>query len=231
MKFIKIVKDKNNPDIALDLFHTLSVGYEFNKITQMKLNNIIKSCSCRQDILNKVIEICGTPKTPKQRYIYAMAYGWSNKEYRKKAIFYINMYLDNELYEDIFLCRFRNINATIEERKKEHIYDMQNMLIDLYIKEYEFDNALQLIEKNINLVPTLPLAYRKKVEVLIKTNQIDYAITFLKNFKKSKYYCKYKNYYPTTWLMDTINELLNDCISKKQGKYIYKPRKQKINYV
>ena len=198
---------------------------------QKKVDKILNLCHSRQDILNRVIEICGVPNTPKQRYIYAMAYGWSNKEYRKKAIYYIKFYLNNELYEDIYLHHFRNINSTIEERKQEHIYDMQSMLIDLYIKEYDFNNALLLTEKNISLIPTLPLAYRKKAEILVKTNQIDEAIIFLKEFKKSKYYCKYKDYSPSTWMIDTIDELLNDCISKKQNNYIYKPRKQTINYI
>ncbi len=227
--------EKNNniedPDLALDVFNTLSVGFSMGHKEQKKVDKILNLCHSRQDILNRVIEICGVPNTPKQRYIYAMAYGWSNKEYRKKAIYYIKFYLNNELYEDIYLHHFRNINSTIEERKQEHIYDMQSMLIDLYIKEYDFNNALLLTEKNISLIPTLPLAYRKKAEILVKTNQIDEAIIFLKEFKKSKYYCKYKDYSPSTWMIDTIDELLNDCISKKQNNYIYKPRKQTINYI
>lgn len=223
--------EHDNPDLALNLFNALSAGFILNAKEQKQVNYILNQCNCRQDILNKVIKICGEPNTPQKRYIYAMAYGWSNKEYRRKAIYYINFYLENGLYEDKYLHSFKDINSTIEERKKEHIYDMTSMLIDLYIREYDFDNAARLIEKNILLIPSLPLSYRKKVEVLIKTNKIDEAITFLQNFKKSKYYCKSEKYYPTTWMIDTINELLNDCTSKKEKNYVYKPRKQTINYI
>lgn len=224
-------KSNNNPDLAMDLFNTLSVGYELNFLRQKQVDRILNKCSCRQDILNKVIEICGKPNTPQKRYIYAMAYGWSNKEYRKKAIYYIELYLKQELYEDSYIHKFRYIDQSIEDRKNEHIYNMSLMLIELYIKEYQFDIALELTENIIKLIPYCPLAYRKKVEILIKTHKIDDAITFLKSVKKGKYYCKNKNYSTDNWMIETIDELLIDCNNKKESKYIYKPKKLNINYI
>ena len=222
---------KSNPDLALKLFRSLSVGYDLDEKEQKQIDYILKKCQTKQDVLNKVIELCGDPKTPKQRYIYAMAYGWSNKEYRRKAIYYIEYYLNNNLYEEIYLTHFRDMHSTIQERRKEHISSMQCMLIQLYIKEYEFLKALELVEDYITFVPTDPLVYRKKVDILIKTNKIDDAIKFLKDFKKCEYYRDYDEYTPKTWMKDTINELLLECINKKDSNYIYKQKKQKICYV
>lgn len=131
----------NNPDLALKLFDALAIstGNSNNIIEQKLINDILKECNSRQEILNKVIEICGEPKTPKQRYIYAKAYLWSNKEYRKKAIYYTELYLSNQLYDDIYLHRCRYYDQPLEERKKEHISNFYLELAKVYEKMYVFD--------------------------------------------------------------------------------------------
>lgn len=224
----------NNPDLALKLFDTIAVstGNNNNNIIEQKLiNDILKECKSRQEILNKVIEICGVPKTPKQRYIYAKAYLWSNKKYRKKAIYYTELYLSNQLYDDIYLHRFRYYDQPLEERKNEHISDLYLDLAKVYEKMYIFDKAILNSEIAIELVPYCPLAYRTKVSCLIKDNKIDEAINYLKDVKKSKYYTKSDKYAPDTlWFMNTIDELLNNCKIKKENNYIYKPRRKEINY-
>ena len=232
MSFINnIFKFYNNPNLALDLFNTLSVGYEPSKLNKFKINLILKKCNSRQDILNKVIEICGLPDTPQKRYIYAMAYGWSNKEYRQKAIYYINLYINNDLYEDVYIHKLNKIDSSIEQRKNEHLCSIYDLLAEIYIKEYEFENALKFVNMCINIDPKMPLFYRKKVEILIKTHNIDLAINFLNDIKNSSYYSKNNDYVPKTWFIDTIDELLNNCEELKKKKYVYKPRKSNINYV
>ena len=125
----------NKPRLAMNILNSLSAGYDFSKLEQLEIDLATKKCKTRQDIINKAIEICGEPDTPQKRYIYAKGYGWSNKEYRKHAIEYINLYLNNPLYEDIYMYRFHNIDDSIEQRKNDHILEMKEMLADTYNKE------------------------------------------------------------------------------------------------
>lgn len=223
----------NNPQLALFLFKTLSVSTKTLSSKEEKIiNNILSQFNSRQDILNKAIEICGEPITPQQRYIYAIVYSWSNKEYRKKAIYYLNLYLNNELYEDIYIHRFSYLGQTDENKKIEHLTTMYNYLGEVYEKEYEFENALDIYNKVISINPFSPVGYRGKVNILIKQNNLDMAIKFLEDFKTSKYYSKNKiNPNIENWLVQIIDEMLEDCQIKKESNYCYKPRKQKIDYV
>ncbi|MDD6807924.1 MAG: DnaD domain protein [Oscillospiraceae bacterium] len=222
----------NNPDLALKLFETLSVSTgTLTQKEQSVINDILSTCKTRQDILNKVVEICGEPNTSQKRYIYAMAYSWSNKEYRKKAIKYLELYLSNPLYEDVYLNRFSYYNEPIESRKNNHLNSMHQTLGEIYEKEYDFDNALINYEKAIQYDPYNPITYRKKVGTLIKMNKIEEAIIFLDIIKKSKYYVINNKYMPIDWFIKTIDELLEDCKKKQKENYLYKPRKQNITYV
>lgn len=226
--FCNKTKYVNNPDLALKLFETLSVSTNNMTHSEEKIiNTILKECNCRQDILNKVIEICGTPTTSKQRYIYAVAYAWSTKEYREKAVYYLELYLSNSLYEDIYLHRFRFYEQSIESRKNDHLSTMYKYLAEIYEKEYIFDKALFNYERMIDINPYNPLGYCGKVNVLIKMNNIDLAIEFLQGIKKSKYYKKNIEYTPDNWLMNEIDNLISICIEKKNKNYIYKPRNKK----
>lgn len=222
---LNFLNKKSNSKLALKILQSLSVGYTFSPIEEIQINKAIKECKTRQDIINKAIELCGEPDTPQKRYIYAKGYAWSNKEYRPLAIKYITLYLNNPLYEEIYINRFKNINDTIDKRKQDHICDMKEMLADVYMKVYEFENALKIYDELIEIDPTMPIFYRKKVSALIKLHRLDDCIIFLKNVKKSKYYRKYTEYIPTTWFKSTIDELLKDCINKKLNGYVYKPRK------
>ena len=206
---------KDNPDMALKIIESLSVGYEFSNIDKIKIRNLTKKCKNRQDIINKAIEICGEPTTPIKRFIYAKAYAWSNKEYRNLAIKYINLYLNNDLYEDEYLYKFENRNDSIEIRKKKHINNMKEMLADIYVKNHEFDKALSIYDDLINSEPLFPVFYSKKIKTMIKMNRIDECITLLNNLKKSKYYAPNSTYTPNNWMIETINSLLKECIIKK----------------
>ncbi len=221
------LKLTDNPNLALNIFHTLSVGYNSSFLEKILIKYILKDCKDRQDILNKVIEVCGEPNTPQKRYIYAITYAWSNKEYRNKAIHYLELYLNNELWEESFIHKFRNINDTFEIQKKDHIYDLTKYLAEIYEKEYQFNEALKNYEKMIKLDPYLPFGYNGKISIMIKKNKIDEAIQYLKVIKKSKYYCKNNNYYPNNWLMASIDDLLKKCKNLKEKDYVYKPRKNK----
>ena len=219
---------KNNPELAYNIFQTLMVGCSLTTFEEIKVNYAIKDCKCRQDVLNKVIEVCGEPLTPFQRYIYAIAYAWSNKEYRQLAIQYLNYYLSNELWDGA-LNRLRYSTQSIEERKREHLCEMYNYLFNAYIGTYEFDKALEIAEHMIEIDITNPTCHMAKCEILIKLNKLNECKEWLEAQKKLPFYKFDKKYLETqseNWFYFTINRLLNDVNEKIEKGYVYKPRKR-----
>lgn len=101
-------ENTNNTELAIQLFHSLWLGYgvdkKYKKIVDETINSLRDDTGYfkRQDLLDKIIELIPNPKTPKQRYVIAMAYAWSRASYRKNAIKYLELYLNNELYEDAY---------------------------------------------------------------------------------------------------------------------------------
>lgn len=215
---------KYNQTLALDLLNTLFIGHSTSSINNLLIKILSKNKS-RQEILNLVIKICRKSKDAKSRYIYALTYAISNKEYTSQAIFYLNLYLKNDLWEDAYKNKFQNSNQSIEERKNKHLSIMYEYLGKAYLKIYDFKNALISFEKGIDADPTDPILYGRKVECLIKQNQIDNAILYLKTVKEGRYYKKNDNYVPNSWFVDTIDKLILECENKKKNNYIYKPRK------
>lgn len=199
----------NNVELANRILDLCPYQPYLDFCQDMQVKKICKDCMCRQDTINKAIEICGEPNTDKKLQLYARAYGNSIKEYRTKAIYYLNLYLNNKSY---------NSEA-----------DFYEMLADIYVKEYIFEKALLIYEKLIKCNPDMPIIYSKKVGVMVKMNKIDEAIKFLNDTKKSSYYRKYGKYSPNSWFMDTIDTLIEDCKTKKENGYVYKPKKKVIN--
>lgn len=221
---------KNNPELAYKIFQTLSVGYSYTYLEKLKINYILRNCKCRQDVLNKVIEVCGEPLTPFQRYIYAITYAWSNKEYRHLAIHYINWYLSNELWDGAYLNKYKISIQSSEEQKIDHLCNMYNYLFSAYIGVYDFDNALKTAEYTIQIDASNPQGYMAKCEVLIKLNKLNECKEWLEAQKKLPFYKfdkKHLETAPENWFYFTINRLLNDVNEKIEKGYVYKPRKTK----
>ena len=211
IKIDKNLKTKyiSNVELANKILDLCPYQPYLNFCIDKQVKKICKECKCRQDAINKAIEICGEPDTDEKLRLYARAYGNSVKEYRTKAIFYLNLYLNNKSYKDES--------------------DFYEMLADIYVKEYTFEKALLIYEQLIKYEPDMPILYSKKVDVMIKMNKIDEAIIFLDNTKKTTYYRKYNKYSPNSWFIDTIDNLVKNCKIKKEKGYIYKPKNKSIN--
>lgn len=228
---------KSNPDLALKLFQTLSVGYSLTPTEQRKIDSILKTCTCRQDILNKVIELCGEPTTPKQRYIYAMAYSWSNKEYRKLAIYYLEKYLGNPLYDDVYRdCHhlLAGKQFSLAEEKNIHLGNMYLELGKVYESEYEFDKALNCYQKGKELTPFWAFPICNIANILIKQNKLSDALLLVIESKNTKYYLPIKfktelsnKIYVDDTFKKVIDNKLKDIEEKMENGYVYKPRKRK----
>lgn len=227
----------DNIELAEELFNTLSVGGS----TSPKYERAIKKIENeykdetgypdRQKILLKVIELAGEPITPKQRYLLAIAYAWSRANYREKAIYYLELYLNNEICDEI--CKRYSSDGNYEEGKKKHLIEMYNFLAKAYISEYDFNKGLEISEKMIEIYPQNPMGYFTKTEALTKQNELNKCQEWLIEVKKSKYYKIYKykdalgREFKDDWFYTSINRLLTETEEKIKKGYVYRPRKKK----
>ncbi len=241
MNLFHILKRNYNTELAEQLFNTQILGGTINKKYQFKVSKILKECTPpkkqypeRQQVLLKVIELIGEPQTPKERFLIAKAYAWSRVQYRDQAIYYLELYLSNPLWEETYLHIRHNINNTIETEKNYHLNEMFSYLAKAYEGKYDFDKALQIYEYLISIFPEHPSAYRGKANILIKQNKLDECLLWVKSLKKLQYYKikTYKNEIGQTIKDDffnfTVNDLISDIEEKISKGYKYKPKKQNI---
>lgn len=226
----------DNIELAEELFNTLSVGGSTSQKYERAIKKIENECKDgsdypdRQKILLKVIELAESPDTPKQRYLIAIAYAWSRANYRDKAITYLELYLNNEIWDEI--CKRYSSDGNYEEGKQKHLIEMYNFLAKAYISEYDFDKGLEISEKMINIYPQNPMGYFNKTEVLTKKNELQKCREWLLEVKKSPYYKIYKykdaldREYKDDWFYTSINKLLAETEEKIKKGYVYRPRKK-----
>lgn len=225
----------DHTELAYQLLETQMLGGNLDKKYKYSVNKILKECTLkgalypeRQQVLFKIIDLIGVPQTSKERFIVAKAYAWSKAEYRDKAIHYLELYLNNPLYEEAYIHNLHNYNDTLEKRKLYHLSEMYGYLGKAYIGEYDFDKALSIYEYIINIFPENPSAYIGKCETLIKQNELSKCYNWLLNCKKLPYYKLNKQYGKTekeNFFHFTINRLLKDVEEKISKGYMYKPRK------
>lgn len=224
----------DNTELAYQLFETQMLGGNVNKKYKYSVNKVLKECTPkgdlypeRQQVLLKIIDLIGDPKTPKERFIVAKTYAWSRAEYRNDAIQYLELYLNNPLYKEAYI---NNVYDTPEKNKLHHLSEMYGYLGKAYIGEYDFDKSLSTYEHMINIFPENPSAYMGKCETLIKQNELSKCYDWLLNCKKLPYYKLNKQNGKTeeeNWFHFTINRLIKDVKEKIDKGYIYRPRKNK----
>lgn len=231
-------RQKNsNIDIAEELFDSLSMSTRIGtEKVKRQIEAILKQCPTRQDILNKVIELCGEPVTPRQRLLLAKVYASSSVEFRKLAIVNIEEYLNNPIYEDEYINRhhsYADKTFSVNEEKNIHISEMHCMLGKAYEGEYEFDKALTCYRKEQELTPFWPASYCHICSIFMKQNKLNEAMEVYLAAKRSPYYkpIKFKTVLGDSYTEDTFKKVIDSHIIELQEKidkgYVYKPRKNK----
>lgn len=229
---MKLFISLDNTELAQQLFNTQILGMSTSKKYQHHVNKILKQCTPkgdkypeRQQVLLKVIELIGEPNTSKERFIVAKAYAWSRADYRKQAIKYLNLYLNNELYNEAINTN----NFPSSQALQYHLSEMYGYLGKAYIGEYEFEKALSTYEYIINKFPNDSFAYIGKCEVLIKQNKLLECRDWLLQSQKLPFYKLNKTNGKTeeeNHFHFTLNRLLKDVENKINKGYIYRPRKK-----
>lgn len=194
----------NNVELAEQLFSTLELGGKIDPKYQSKINSILSQCKSREEILMKVVDLCGDPTTLKRLYIISKAYVWAGAKYRNQAIKYLEMYIEKGGLD--------NANRI----GKSLIY------LDLgkaYEGEYKFDMALACYKKAISHNYGTPeLCFIAKLYT--KMNMLDKGIELLSNAQKRKIYSSDESF------REVVDRELEDLKSKKARGYVYKPRKK-----
>lgn len=225
-------KNKNT-EIAHYLFAKMSVGKSIPQKYEARVMDIFNSCNSRQEVLNKIIELCSPGDTPEKRFLIAKAYAWSTAPYRKQAIKAIHEYLNNGLYEEEYINShhyFPWIGQVDEE--KFHISEMRFELGKAYEGEYMFLEAFNEYSSANKLIPYVYAYISAACNILIKMNDLNAALTYCEEFKKSPYYRLMKYSTPdgeehfNSDFYDGINKKLEDIKEKINNGYVYKPRKK-----
>lgn len=231
-KFLKTnMNNTDNSELALQLFETQMLGGDVDKKYKNQINKLLKNCTPigekypeRQQVLLKIIELIGEPKTPKERFIVAKAYAWSRATYRKEAIKYINLYLDNCLYEDEYKYCHHDIcgrTPSLQEEKNIHVADMLSYLGKAYEGEYEFEKALDCYKKENELIYFWAHSYAHLVNIYTKMNMLDKALDICKQAKKTTYYktTRYKNEFLGEYFTDdTFKVVINNLYKETKAK-------------
>ena len=230
-------KSDIDTDIAEILFSNLMLGANteiHSRKAQEKAKTILASCSNRQEILDHIIMLIQGTENPRKRYLLAMAHGWSNVSHVDDTIKYVKLYLDNELYEPVYIHSHHSapgVELTPLDERNIHIADMLRYLGKAYEQKYDFDNALETYKQMHSLIPFYPGPYCHMCDIYIKKNELQIALNLLKSAKKSIYYKPVRiKVFDKSRTDDSFKKVIDKHITDIENKiekgYVYKPRKK-----
>lgn len=212
----------------------LHTGGIDNKLRQ-KARIIVEKAKNRQEVLDKVIELCQGIESQKAYYLIGTAYVWKGAKYRKQAITYLEKYLASpvEIKKAFYEREGRMVDGFSSGVQLSYVY---SDLAKCYEGDYIFDKALKYYKKALDLDYSVPSTYIHVAKLYVKMNDLDKAIELLEKAKKSKYYkpkkvtmpLDGKTYYDDTF-KKVIDNYLEDLKKKKEKGYIYRPRKIKAS--
>ncbi len=97
----------------------------------------------------------------------------------------------------------------------------------LYEQCHDFEKAISIYKKSIELQPHLPAGYVEVASCLRKQNKLNEAIAFLEKAKSSKFYTSPA---PYSCFDTCIDSKLEDLYKKRERGYSFKPKKESFEY-
>lgn len=113
----------------------------------------------------------------------------------------------------------------LEYKESREVYDS---LGKLYERDHRFKKAIDMYKKALEFAPQFPGSYIDISRCLLKQNDLDSAILFLKNVKSTQYYINPEEF---SHFDTCIDRNLEKYIDKKNKGYIFKPKKLEFDYI
>lgn len=223
---------KSNIELAEQLFETLSVFAPKESQYKYEVDKILKTCNSKEEILHKVIELCGDSTDPRYLSLLSKVYVWAGANYRQQAIdclkkyISVGVYIDNS--DDVFAGPIRVY------RKNLYLAEAYDNLGKCFEGEYLFDEAFDCFKQAHAIAPAfygvLPIA-----RILLKKGSIDCALDVLRSERNSPFYNDrvgldkfgLKTIYQGQHI--GIENTIEEYENKKKKGYVYKPRGKKTN--
>lgn len=177
--------EKKDIEFAAALLSTAGISVEHNKSLDRKAEDMKNSLGGREELLRKVIGLCGLPETPKQYYICTKAYSLLGNSY--KVIKYARAYLDDsggDLFDNTFVDE-DGITVNRGEAKRAGV--MMDLASSLE-KTGNLNDAYYYFSEVYRLQPYNAMAAIKCADVLVKLRSKKEALDFLLEQKIGGYY-------------------------------------------
>lgn len=211
----------DNSDLAAALFDTLGATVPHNQSLENKAKELSFEISDREKCLLKVIELCGTPTTPKQLYLVAKAYSWLGAKYCKETIHFSELYLNSDGWSDLphRTITENGIMINLASSCRASVF------IDLAQAqegEGNYEAALVNYTEAYRLEPYNAMNAVKASDVIAKSRSKEEALNYLRNQESSNYYVpvKYVDLQGNQCRNDTFQQIISAHIRKMKTKII-----------
>lgn len=211
---------KTNDDLAAALFYVLGKSVPHRTSLEEEAQKIWEASGVRDQILHKIIELCGDAETPKQKYLVAKAYSWLGKNYDAQLIAAASDYLHTEGWNELAGKSVEDDGIVVNYAAAQRA----SVLLDLAKAqegEGRLDAALFNFMEAYRIEPYRAMYVIKAADVVMKLHGREEALTFLEAQKKSKYY------EPVRYIDVQGNARRNDLFKQLLDAQILKLREEK----
>ncbi|MVB11560.1 hypothetical protein CAFE_22800 [Caprobacter fermentans] len=211
--------DTVNPELAAALFYLLGESVPHDPKLEKEAGSIWDSLNDRQQLLLKIIELCGEPVEPRELYLCEKAYSWLGGSYCRQTIQFATRYLDSEGW-DALSGRAEIVEGIQvdygESRRAGVLIDLAKALEETGRLEEAYSKYLDAYD----LAPYNAMIAVKAAEVLSISRGRKEALNFLLQQRSSLYYepVKYKDSAGNVHRNKVFQELIESQIIKMRGK-------------
>jgi tetratricopeptide (TPR) repeat protein len=215
--------NKKDSELAAALFYLLGEPVPHDPKREREAGQIWDSTDNREQLLLKIIELCGDPTEPMELYLCEKAYSWLGKNYCRQTIQFAKLYLESDGW-DALSGKTEMVEGIQvdhgDSRRAGVLVDLAKAQEELGALRESYSNYLQAYE----LVPYNAMIVIKAAEVLFRFRGRTEALNFLLQQRSSPYYEPIKYRDPTGKIMrnEVFKELLESYILKIQKKGIEK---------
>ena len=208
-----------NPELAAALFYLLGEPVPHNPKLEKTAGRIWDATDDREQLLLKIIELCGNSTEPRELYLCEKAYSWLGRNYCRQTIQYAHRYLESKGW-DALSGRTEMVEGIQvdhgDSRKAGVLIDLAKALQETGRLEEAYSTYLQAYD----LVPYNAMVVIKAAEVLSSIRGRQEALNFLLQQRSSLYYepVKYRDSAGKICRNGVFRDLIEAQILKLQEK-------------